>query len=470
MTYKTIDLCAGIGGIRRGFELAGGFTNVASAEIDEAACKTYEHNFGDISRNDITTEEFKSYLQGIEYDVLMAGFPCQAFSSAGLKQGFEDKTKGTLFFDIAKIIKMTIPKVVFLENVQNLLSHDKGNTFKTIMETLERELDYYVVGLNYDSDGRIKDAYEGFVRNSRYFGVPQNRPRIYIVAFSRKHYRNQLQLIESCDLPLERKRESIFDSLEDILDSKVDARFFLSEGYLDTLERHIERQHKKGYGFGYCIINNSDKDVHIANSLLATGGSGKERNLIFDPINGSRCAGKEIKGKFSPINKKNIRTMTPNEWGRLQGFVGYGFINEYGEDEFSFPEEISNTQRFKQIGNAVTIPVIEEIAIFIKEQMKKMEGDFSETENKLYSLYGNNFELGSAIVSQKMFSLKKGTINQLLDIISVFGNKTFSLKALADYLDLTICRANQIAHQLETLGLLRKEKKGCYRFNNVQSK
>ena len=254
MTYKTIDLCAGIGGIRRGFELAGGFTNVASAEIDEAACKTYEHNFGDISRNDITTEEFKSYLQGIEYDVLMAGFPCQAFSSAGLKQGFEDKTKGTLFFDIAKIIKMTIPKVVFLENVQNLLSHDKGNTFKTIMETLERELDYYVVGLNYDSDGRIKDAYEGFVRNSRYFGVPQNRPRIYIVAFSRKHYRNQLQLIESCDLPLERKRESIFDSLEDILDSKVDARFFLSEGYLDTLERHIERQHKKGYGFGYCII------------------------------------------------------------------------------------------------------------------------------------------------------------------------------------------------------------------------
>ena len=162
--------------------------------------------------------------------------------------------------------------------------------------------------------------------------------------------------------------------------------------------------------------------------------------------------------------------MTPNEWGRLQGFVGYGFINEYGEDEFSFPEEISNTQRFKQIGNAVTIPVIEEIAIFIKEQMKKMEGDFSETENKLYSLYGNNFELGSAIVSQKMFSLKKGTINQLLDIISVFGNKTFSLKSLADYLGLTICRANQIAHQLETLGLLRKEKKGCYRFNNVQSK
>ena len=132
MKLKTIDLCAGIGGIRRGFELAGGYRNIASAEIDEMACKTYEHLFHEDPRNDVTNEKFKKHLQTLHYDVLMAGFPCQAFSSVGLQHGFEDKTKGTIFFDIAKIIKMTRPKVVFLENVQNLLSHDKQATFKTI--------------------------------------------------------------------------------------------------------------------------------------------------------------------------------------------------------------------------------------------------------------------------------------------------------------------------------------------------
>lgn len=134
MKLKTIDLCAGIGGIRRGFELAGGYRNIASAEIDEMACKTYEHLFHEDPRNDVTNEKFKKHLQTLHYDVLMAGFPCQAFSSVGLQHGFEDKTKGTIFFDIAKIIKMTRPKVVFLENVQNLLSHDKQATFKTIVE------------------------------------------------------------------------------------------------------------------------------------------------------------------------------------------------------------------------------------------------------------------------------------------------------------------------------------------------
>lgn len=159
--------------------------------------------------------------------------------------------------------------------------------------------------------------------------------------------------------------------------------------------------------------------------------------------------------------------MTPNEWGRLQGFVGYGFINEYGDDSFSFPDDISTIQRFKQLGNSVTIPVIEEIAIFIKEQMKKMESAFSETERNMYRLYGNNFELGRILVNQKKLKLRSRTINQVLDMISVFGNKTFSLSVISDYLGLTVCRTNQIAHQLEMLGLLRKQKRGCYCFNKV---
>ena len=179
MNLKTIDLCAGIGGIRRGFELAGEYRNIASAEIDEMACRTYEHLFHENSRNDVTSEEFKKHLQTLRYDVLLAGFPCQAFSSVGLQQGFEDKTKGTIFFDIAKIIKMTRPKVVFLENVQNLLSHDKQATFKTIVDTLDRQLDYHIVGVTHDEKGETQYERSAFLRNSRDFGVPQNRPRIY---------------------------------------------------------------------------------------------------------------------------------------------------------------------------------------------------------------------------------------------------------------------------------------------------
>ena len=149
MIYRTIDLCSGIGGIRRGFELAGGFENVISAEIDEFACKTYEHLFHEDPRNDVATDEFKKKVAGLHYDILLAGFPCQAFSSVGRKQGFEDVTRGTIFFEIAKIIKETTPKVVFLENVENLINHDNGNTFKTIIRTLDEELDYEIIGFHH---------------------------------------------------------------------------------------------------------------------------------------------------------------------------------------------------------------------------------------------------------------------------------------------------------------------------------
>src|SRR6056297_2696074 len=124
--YKTIDLFAGIGGIRRGIEKTGKFRNVMSAEIDEHACKTYELLFGKNPENDVTSEKFKKKVEKIKYDVLLAGFPCQSFSRAGKEEGFKDKTRGTLFFDIADIIDRTRPKAFLLENVDNLLSHDKG--------------------------------------------------------------------------------------------------------------------------------------------------------------------------------------------------------------------------------------------------------------------------------------------------------------------------------------------------------
>ena len=170
MSYKTIDLCAGIGGIRRGFELTGAFENVLSAEIDVAAARTYEHLFGDNPLNDLTSEEFKQKTVETRYDVLLAGFPCQAFSRAGLQLGFRDTTKGTIFFDIADIISRTRPRAVFLENVENLVSHDKGATLKRIVKTLEDELGYRIIGVTLDEDGEYVYTRDSFVRNSRFFG------------------------------------------------------------------------------------------------------------------------------------------------------------------------------------------------------------------------------------------------------------------------------------------------------------
>ena len=195
MIYKTIDLCAGIGGIRRGFELTGEFQTVLSAEIDDAACKTYEHLYGDNPKNDLTSEAFKQRTVETEYDVLLAGFPCQTFSRAGQKLGFRDTTKGTIFFDIADIISRTNPRAVFLENVENLVSHDKGETLRRIVTTLEDELQYRIIGVTMDESGSYVYSGKSFIRNSRYFGLPQNRPRVYLMAFSKKIYGNAIKFI-----------------------------------------------------------------------------------------------------------------------------------------------------------------------------------------------------------------------------------------------------------------------------------
>lgn len=464
MPYKTIDLCAGIGGIRRGFELVGGFKNVISAEIDECACKTYEHLFHDDPRNNVATNEFKNKVADLHYDVLLAGFPCQAFSSVGRKQGFEDTTRGTIFFEIAQIIKETLPKVVFLENVENLIIHDKGNTFKTIIRTLDEELDYEIVGFPHGESENINKYAHSFVRNSRYFGVPQNRPRVYIVGFSRAYFGQHLVMLPS-ELPTKRNREALYDDLNDILEENVGARFFLSSGYLKTLEDHRARQKQRGYGFGYRIVNEKSIEHPIANTLLATGGSGRERNLIYDPINGVKYAGSEVVGKYTPINAKCIRTMTPTEWGRLQGFVGYGFINNDGIDEFSFPDSIPMTQRYKQLGNSVTIPVIEEIALFIKQCLEDLTKDFSKTEERLYSMYGKEFRVCKKIYNELGNTLRDETLNKFFDAVYHFGyNKPFRNCDLTAFLRCSTARSSQILKQLSESGCVEKIEERLYVF------
>ena len=368
MAYNMIDLCAGIGGIRRGFELVGEFYNVLSAEIDKYACMTYEHIFGDNPRNDITDEIFKQKLTKINYDILLAGFPCQAFSRAGKQLGFLDKTRGTLFFDIADIIKRTRPKAFLLENVDNLITHDKGNTFKTIIYTLTAELNYKIIGTNRQG---AKISYEphSFIRNSKYFGVPQNRPRVYIMGFDRGLWGDE---VDNLPEVLPQKRETyIYEDLRELLEMNADPEFFLASGYLATLEKHKARHESKGNGFGYRIVNLPETEHPIANALLATGGSGKERNLVVD--HREDIAGMCLPNRKTPLNDKGIRVMTPREWGKLQGFINYGFIGKDGVDRFTFPRGVEKAQQYKQFGNAVTIPVIEEMAKFMKNCIAQLE-------------------------------------------------------------------------------------------------
>lgn len=361
MKYKTIDLCAGIGGIRRGFEMTGRFENVLSAEIDEYAAQTYEHLYGENPRNDLTGEEFKKKTEEVNYDILLAGFPCQAFSSAGLRLGFEDKTKGTIFFDIAEIIKRTKPKAIFLENVQNLLSHDKKRTIETILNVLEKELNYKVIGVSYREDGELVYTRDSFKRNTKNFGLPQNRPRVYIMAFSREIYGDAVNELSN-SLPTE-SEEKIFENVNEILEENVDAHYYMSAQYLQTLINHRARQKQNGNGFGYCVVNDPDRSPQIANTIMATGGSGKERNLILQP--NPDYFNLQISGKISPLNDRGIRVMTPTEWGRLQGFIGYAFLDEDGNECFSFPEGMRDGQKYKQFGNSVSIPVIKAMAEFM---------------------------------------------------------------------------------------------------------
>lgn len=368
MMYKMIDLCAGIGGIRRGYELAGGFKNILSAEIDKYACITYEHLYGDNPQNDITSEEFKQKVENTNYDILLAGFPCQAFSRAGKQLGFHDKTRGTLFFDIADMIKRTRPKAFMLENVDNLITHNKGETFDTIIRTLAEELNYKVIGVQ-SENGKIKYNAKAFVRNSRNFGVPQNRPRVYIMGFDREFWGDEADNLPNT-LP-EKRTKKIYDDLNDLLEMNAEPEFFLASGYIETLERHKARHESKGNGFGYKIVNLPEIESPVSNTLLATGGSGKERNLVIDMREG--IAGMKLPSRKTTLNDKGIRVMTPREWGKLQGFINYGFMNKDGEDTFSFPDGVGKAQQYKQFGNAVTIPVVEEMAKFMKKCLKQLE-------------------------------------------------------------------------------------------------
>jgi len=315
--FKFIDLFAGIGGFRLALQNLGGKC-VFTSEWDKYSQKTYKANFGELPFGDITKPLTKSYIPD-NFDVLCAGFPCQAFSIAGKRGGFED-TRGTLFFDVAEIIKSKRPKALFLENVKGLKSHDKGKTLATILNVLREDLGYYVP--------------EPQIVNAKNYGVPQNRERIFIVGF-----RKDLG-IDNFKYPKPLKAKP---TLEDILEENVvSVKYYLSETYLDTLRKHRDRHESKGNGFGYEIID----DKGIANAVVC-GGMGRERNLVFDKRLKDFTPVTNIKGE---VNKEGIRKMTPREWARLQGFPD------------NYQIVVSDAQAYKQFGNSVAVPAIQATA------------------------------------------------------------------------------------------------------------
>lgn len=315
--FTFIDLFAGMGGFRIAMQEQGGKC-VFSSEWNKYAQKTYFANFGEMPFGDITKDSTKSYIPK-KFDVLCAGFPCQPFSIAGVSKkkslgretGFKDKTQGTLFFDVADIISRHRPKAFYLENVKNLTSHDKGNTFRIIKETLE-ELDY---SIHYQvMDGQ---AY-----------VPQHRERIMIVGFDRKRFRGK----EQFSFP---EQQSSGKVIKDILDPDVDPKYTLSDHLWGYLQAYAEKHKAKGNGFGYGLV-----DINgISRTLSAR--YYKDGSEILIP---------QSRGK-------NPRKLSPRECARLMGYP----------DKYRL-DQVSDVQAYRQCGNSVVVPLITAVS----EQIKKV--------------------------------------------------------------------------------------------------
>jgi len=321
--FTFVDLFAGIGGFRIAMQSLGGKC-VFSSEWDKEAQKTYLANFGEVPFGDITREETKRFIPD-EFDVLCAGFPCQAFSLAGKKRGFNE-TRGTLFFDVAEIIRRKRPQAIFLENVKGLKIHDGGKTLDVILHTLA-DLDYYV------PDPQIVNAMD--------FGLPQHRERIYIVGF-----RDNLN-IRDFAYPEKMGGNPCFADVKER--NAVSTKYYLSTQYLQTLRAHRQRHESKGNGFGYEII----PDNKCANAIVV-GGMGRERNLVVDDrITDFRPVTK-IKGE---VNREGVRRMTPREWARLQGFPE------------TFKIDVADASAYKQFGNSVAVPAIRATAEKILEKL-----------------------------------------------------------------------------------------------------
>ena len=336
--FTFIDLFAGIGGFRIAMQNIGGQC-VFSSEWDKAAQKTYEANFGEIPFGDITRQEIKDMIPD-GFDVLCAGFPCQPFSIAGvskknalgLPHGFECVTQGTLFFDVAKIISTKRPKAFLLENVKNLVSHNQGNTFEIILNTLEKELGYNVFWKIIDGQS----------------WVPQHRERIIIVGFKSK---NDFSW-DDLDLPKARPvlknilhpmdgTEPIEFPYTTMPKGKMHSKYTLTDHLWTYLQNYAEKHRTKGNGFGFGLVTGDD----VARTLSARYYKDGSEILVS-------CG----KGK-------NPRRLTPRECARLMGFSD------------AYKIVVSDTQAYRQFGNSVVVPVITAVTQLMKPYIQHGKGE-----------------------------------------------------------------------------------------------
>ena len=324
--YKYIDLFAGIGGFRQAFESNGNFECVFSSEFNKACQQVYSLNYGDIPSGDITKI---NEMNIPNFDILSAGFPCQPFSISGKKKGFED-TRGTLFFDICRIIKAKEPKVVLLENVRHLIQHDKGKTFKVILK--------HLLDLGYNVSYKVLNAKD--------FGLPQTRERVFIVA-SKYHL-----------FDFEKLKTKPPVILKDFLDIDGDFEYLEKEEYTLLDKSLIKKQPKSGLIFcGYRNKNIWEKGV-LPNTLHLSR-CHRQPNRIYS-IEGTHptIPSQETSGRFFiyDTDNDNVRKLTINECYRIMGFPD------------SFQKHENTTEQYRQIGNSVAIPVVSAIINGIEEQ------------------------------------------------------------------------------------------------------
>ena len=305
--FTFIDLFAGIGGFRMAMQAHGGKC-VFSSEYDKYSQQTYKANYGEMPFGDITTQEVRKYIPK-KFDILCGGFPCQPFSIAGVskklslgkKHGFEDEKQGNLFFDVADIIATHRPKVFFLENVKNLVSHDKGNTFKTIKDTLE--------GLEYSFDKKVIDG--------KHF-VPQHRERTLMVGFDKKVFGNEIKFdFSQVKLPAPSVK------IKDILDPEIEAKYTLSDHLWNYLQEYASKHKANGNGFGFGMTDLNG----ISRTLSARYHKDGSEILI-------------------PQKNKNPRRLSPKECALLQGYPA------------NFVIPVSDSQAYRQFGNSVVMPLI----------------------------------------------------------------------------------------------------------------
>ncbi len=303
--FKYIDLFAGIGGIRMPFQNLGGEC-VFSSEIDKYAAQTYEANYGEKPSGDITQINAESIPN---FDILLAGFPCQAFSIAGKRKGFED-TRGTMFFEVERILEEKKPKSFLLENVKGLTNHDHGRTFKIMLDILENKLGYKVY-------------YK--VLNAKNFGLPQNRERIMIVGFKNHNI--------DFKFPEEINKET---KVGDILIDNPDSKYTISDKIWKSHQLRKERNRAKGNGFGYSLFNEESPYTSTISARYYKDGS----EILIEQ------------------EGKNPRKLTPREAARLQGYPD------------SFKIVVSDTQAYKEFGNSVPVNMINAVAQEMYKSLK----------------------------------------------------------------------------------------------------